>query len=44
MPRENNSRYALLGLLTFGPSSGYDLGNLIDVSLKHFWNESWGQI
>ena len=34
----------LLGLLTIEPMSGYDLGQIIRVSVGHFWNESYGQI
>ncbi|HMG87381.1 MAG TPA: PadR family transcriptional regulator [Terracidiphilus sp.] len=34
----------LLGLLTIEPMSGYDLGQMIDESIHHFWNESYGQI
>ena len=42
--RSNTSRYALLGLLSLGPRSGYDLKKLIDRSIAHFWSESFGQI
>lgn len=34
----------LLGLLTIEPMSGYDLGQMIQESIHHFWNESYGQI
>ncbi|MGP8175804.1 MAG: PadR family transcriptional regulator [Terracidiphilus sp.] len=34
----------LLGLLTIGPMSGYDLGQTIRASVGFFWNESYGQI
>jgi PadR family transcriptional regulator AphA len=34
----------LLGLLTVGSMSGYDLGQAIRSSVGHFWNESYGQI
>lgn len=40
----NKSQHALLGLLTLGPGSGYDLNKLADLSLNHFWRESYGQI
>ena len=36
--------FALLGLLTLGPASGYDLKRLTETSLRFFWNESFGQI
>jgi DNA-binding PadR family transcriptional regulator len=44
MPRRNRSWVAILGLLTYGPMSGYDLRQLIQNSLRFFWNESYGQI
>jgi DNA-binding PadR family transcriptional regulator len=34
----------LLGLLTIGPMSGYDLGQAIRTSVGFFWNESYGRI
>lgn len=44
MGKENKSRYALLGMLNFGPMSGYDLKKIIEVSISNFWNESYAQI
>jgi len=35
---------ALLGLLSLGPMSGYDIRQLIARSIGHFWSESYGQI
>ncbi|HTD97369.1 MAG TPA: PadR family transcriptional regulator [Edaphobacter sp.] len=35
---------ALLGLLSLGPMSGYDVRQLIPRSIGHFWSESYGQI
>jgi PadR family transcriptional regulator AphA len=35
---------ALLGLLSWGPMSGYDIRQLISRSIGHFWSESYGQI
>lgn len=40
----NTSRYALLGVLSLGPRSGYDIKKLIERSIAHFWRESYGQI
>ena len=40
----SRSRYALLGLLTLGPMSGYDLKKIAEQSIAHFWSESYGQI
>lgn len=42
--KRNTTRYALLGLLTIEPLSGYDIKKLIKISLAHFWSESNGQI
>ena len=42
--RANTSRYAILGVLSLCPMSGYDVKKLIGRSIAHFWNESYGQI
>ncbi len=42
--RSNQSRFALLGLLSMGAMSGYDLKQLSSWSVGHFWRESYGQI
>ncbi|RPJ08630.1 MAG: PadR family transcriptional regulator [Spirochaetaceae bacterium] len=44
MPKENKSRYAILGLLSFMPCSGYDIKKMTDNSLKFFWSENYGHI
>jgi DNA-binding PadR family transcriptional regulator len=44
MSRENKSKYAILGLLSFGPKSGYDIKKKIEASTSNFWTESYGQI
>jgi DNA-binding PadR family transcriptional regulator len=31
------SSFAILGLLTLGPSSGYELGSLTERTVAHFW-------
>ena len=36
--------YALLGLLSIEPMSGYDIRREMRESLSFFWNESYGQI
>jgi PadR family transcriptional regulator, regulatory protein AphA len=41
---ENRSRYAILGALTLGPKSGYDLRQFFARNLAFFWSESFGQI
>jgi PadR family transcriptional regulator, regulatory protein AphA len=40
----NRSQYAILGLLSEEPSSGYDIRKKVERELSHFWNESYGQI
>ncbi len=42
--RDSTTKYAVLGLLTMGPRSGYDLKKLIEGSVAHFWSESYGQL
>jgi len=44
MARENRSRYAVLGVLSYGPMSGYDIRKTIEETVGHFWSESYGQI
>ncbi|HEX3471813.1 MAG TPA: PadR family transcriptional regulator [Silvibacterium sp.] len=44
MARLNQSQFALLGLLSFGPMSGYDLKRLSAWSIGYFWREGYGQI
>ena len=41
---QGTTRFALLGLLSLGPCSGYDLKKLSQGSIAHFWSESYGQI
>ncbi len=42
--KENTTRYAVLGLLSITPCSGYDLKKLSDMSISHFWSENYGHI
>ncbi|HVW78172.1 MAG TPA: PadR family transcriptional regulator [Alloacidobacterium sp.] len=44
MARVNQSTFAVLGLLSLGPMSGYDLKQLSAWSVGHFWREGYGQI
>ncbi|MES1023843.1 PadR family transcriptional regulator [Gloeocapsa sp. BRSZ] len=44
MKRENKSKYAVMGILTWGPMSGYDIKKEIEKSVNYFWHESYGQI
>ena len=34
----------MLGLLSLGPKTGYELRKLSELSIQHFWRESYGQI
>ncbi|NBI30888.1 PadR family transcriptional regulator [Chengkuizengella marina] len=44
MSRENKTMYTLLGLLMYSPLTGYEIKRSIENSIKHFWQESYGQI
>ncbi len=44
MPRTNRTRFALLGFLTQGPKTGYDLRKVFEERTSHFWSESLGQV
>lgn len=44
MIKKSKSLYALLGILSLGPHSGYEIKKLIEQSLNHFWQEGYGQI
>lgn len=42
--RRSTTTEALLGMLTLGPMSGYELRQQIELSIGNFWSESFGQI
>jgi PadR family transcriptional regulator AphA len=42
--KEIKSKYAILGILSLGPISGYDIKKVFQRSVANFWNESYGQI
>ena len=44
MPGRSSSRYAVLGILTLEPMSGYDIKKFIETSVAHFWRESYGNL
>ena len=44
MPRTNKTQYVILGLLSIGPQSGYDVKQTVDRALSHFWSEGYGSI
>jgi PadR family transcriptional regulator AphA len=42
--KTTSSRFAILGLLTNCPMSGYQIRQLVKWSVGQFWSESYGQI
>ncbi len=42
--REVKSKYAILGMLSIAPMSGYDIKKEVETSISNFWTESYGQI
>ena len=43
-PRIRSTPYAILGLLSLAPMSGYDIRKEAASSIGYFWSESYGQI
>ena len=44
MARPNRTKQAVLGFLTWGQMSGYDIKRAVEGSISNFWSESYGQI
>lgn len=44
MAIKNKTRYAILGILSIGPGTGYDIKKYCDTILSNFWNENFGHI
>ena len=44
LPRGSKSRYAVLGVLSIEPMSGYQIKEVIGRTIGHFWTEGYGQI
>lgn len=44
MAKRNISKFAILGLLSWRPMSGYDMKTYIEEGIKFFWNMSYGTI
>ena len=42
--RLSNTSRAILGILSTGPLSGYDIKAFADSSVRHFWAVSYGQL
>lgn len=41
---KNKSMYAILGILSLSPGTGYDIKKYCDTVLSGFWNENFGRI
>ena len=41
---KKKTQFVILGLLSEGPLTGYDIKKIIDLRFGFFWNESYGQI
>ena len=44
MKPRRSTPYAILGMLSIRPMSGYDIRKEAATSINYFWNESYGQI
>ena len=44
MKDRQGGKYAILGMLSLHPMSGYDIRKTVQESIRHFWSESYGQI
>lgn len=42
--KNNSTKYAILGMLSLKPMTGYDIKQFAAGSIGHFWSESYGQI
>jgi len=40
----SKTSYVILGMLRLGRRTGYEIKSLVDVSTRHFWAASYGQI
>lgn len=44
MAKENTTLYAILGFLSHGDMTGYDIKKRINASISNFWDAGYGQI
>lgn len=44
MATDKSTDFAILGMLTIKPMSGYEIRQVIGHNLAHFWSESYGQL
>ena len=42
--KKSKTRFAVLGILSYGPMSGYDIKKFYEKNVAGFWSESYGQI
>lgn len=42
--RENDTKFAILAILAWHPSSGYDIKKFLNEMVNHIWTVSFGQI
>jgi DNA-binding PadR family transcriptional regulator len=42
--KKSKTRYAVMGILSYGPMSGYDIKKFYEQNVAGFWSESYGQI
>ena len=42
--KKSKTRFAVLGILSYGPMSGYDIKKFYEQNVAGFWRESYGQI
>ena len=42
--KKSKTRFAVLGILSYGPMSGYDIKKFYEQYVAGFWSESFGQI
>lgn len=44
MSTTNRTIYTILGLLASGPKTGYDIKQIVETTIHHFWKESYGHL
>ncbi len=42
--KKSKTKFAVLGILSYGPMSGYDIKKFYEQNVAGFWSESYGQI
>jgi len=44
MSGRKKTHFAILGLLSWQPMSGYDIKKMVEIGISHFWNENYGNL